>query len=158
MSIVQRVTDMLGIHLHMQSALGQGTQFILQLPLSDASQAEATPSAKKVLTNAYNLCVLVIDDEKNVRISLCMLLEELGCTCLQANGTAQAAQQVSAVRPDLVLADFASAALPAGCWLWPQCSSCGQMCRPCWSVVTLPQPTAASKICRNKIAAQAVAA
>ena len=90
----------------MQSALGQGTQFILQLPLSEAPQAEATPSAKKVLINAYNLCVLVIDDEKNVRTSLCMLLEELGCTCLQANSTAQAAQQVADIRPDLVLADF----------------------------------------------------
>ena len=106
LSIVCRLTDMLGIELRMHSVPGQGTQFVLQLPLAQAPLAEATPRVKPVLTDAYNLCVLVIDDEKNVRTSLRMLLEELGCTCLEANGTEQAALQVAAIRPDLVLADF----------------------------------------------------
>ena len=161
LSIVRLLTDMLGTctcTCTCSQHLGKAHNSYCNCRWQMRRKPRQPAVPKKVLTNAYNLCVLVIDDEKNVRTSLCMLLEELGCTCLQANGTAQAAQQVSAVRPDLVLADFASAALPAGCWLWPQCSSCGQMCRPCWSVVTLPQPTAASKICRNKITAQAVAA
>ena len=106
LSIVRRLSDMLGIDLQMHSSPGQGTKFTLQLPLAQAPQVEAMHGVKKPVNNTFSLCVLVIDDEKNVRTSLRMLLEELGCTCLEANGTEQALQQIAVIRPDLVLADF----------------------------------------------------
>lgn len=106
LSIVRRLVDMLGITLHMNSVPEQGTQFVLRLPLAEAPSAVASVDVQEDLDRVFNLCVLVIDDEKNVRTSLRMLLEELGCTCLDANGTEQAAAQVAQTRPDLVLADF----------------------------------------------------
>ena len=54
----------------------------------------------------FSLHVMVVDDEKTVRTSVRILLEELGCTCIEAGSTAEAVMKIQAVRPDLVLADF----------------------------------------------------
>jgi signal transduction histidine kinase/CheY-like chemotaxis protein len=106
LSIVRRLVDLLGISIRMQSVPDEGTTFILELPLADASSATQPLPVANESTAAFDLCVLVVDDEKNVRTSLRMLLEELGCTCLEAHGTDQAIEHVALVRPDLVLADF----------------------------------------------------
>ena len=114
LSIVRRLSDMLGIDLQMLSSPGKGTKFTFQLPLAQAPQSEAIRTVKKAVKNVYSLCVLVIDDEKNVRTSLRILLEELGCTCLEANGTQQALLRIASIRPDLVLADFRLAGTDSG--------------------------------------------
>lgn len=106
LSIVRRLVDLLGITIRMESAPDEGSKFVLELPIADAALATAPVPVAKQTAAAFNLCVLVIDDEKNVRTSLRILLEELGCTCLEASGTEQAIEQVAVVRPDLVLADF----------------------------------------------------
>lgn len=106
LSIVRRLVDLLGIDMQMHSIAAQGTRFVLRLPAADVATSYAQEQAGESLEQVFSLCVLVIDDEKNVRTSLQILLEELGCTCLDAAGTEQALQKVKHVRPDLVLADF----------------------------------------------------
>lgn len=105
LSIVQRLVALLEIDLEMHSQ-ATGTTFILRLPTAQVPASfienHGVPAAHKT----FNLCVLVIDDEKNVRTSLRMLLEELGCTCLEASGTEQTIRQVRQIKPDLVLADY----------------------------------------------------
>ena len=98
----------------MTSTLGQGTTFVLELPTTAAPAVASSPAVSTEPLAAFNLCVLVIDDEKNVRASLRMLLEELGCSCLEANGTDQALDQVALIRPDLVLADFRLRGIDSG--------------------------------------------
>ena len=106
LSIVRRLADLLDISIRMQSEPDKGTTFGLEIPLADAALSAAPLQTAKQSAQRFSLCVLVVDDEKNVRTSLRMLLEELGCICLEANGTGQAVEQVALVRPDLVLADF----------------------------------------------------
>ena len=107
LSIVRRLVDLLGIDMQMHSAPVGGTRIVLRLPVAQtpASLVERQlpdPNHEQV----FNLCVLIVDDEKNVRTSLRMLLEALGCTCIEASGTVQAVQQVKHMQPGLVLADF----------------------------------------------------
>ncbi len=106
LSIVRRLVDLLGIDMQMHSAPVGGTRFVLRLPVAQAPATliERQPDPKH--EQIFNLCVLIVDDEKNVRTSLRMLLEALGCTCLEASGTVQAVQQVKHMQPGLVLADF----------------------------------------------------
>ena len=106
LSIVQRLTTLLGISMQMQSSAVGGTCFVLSLPAVVAPTVHAASQSDTTHVENFNLCVLVIDDEKNVRTGLRVLLEELGCTCVEASGTEQAVAQVQQLRPSLVLADY----------------------------------------------------
>ena len=106
LSIVKRLVDLLGIEMRMQSSLAAGTTFVLRLAQIPPPTGMAVAQPAQTLDQRFSLKVLLIDDEKNVRTSLRILLEELGCTCLEATGTMQAVQQVKHQRPDLILADF----------------------------------------------------
>ena len=106
LSIVRRLVDLLGIDMQMQSSLSTGTTFTLRLVEIPAPTGLSAVQPAQLLDQRFDLRVLLIDDEKNVRTSLRILLEELGCTCIEATGTTQAVQQVQHQRPDLILADF----------------------------------------------------
>ena len=106
LSIVKRLTDLLGIGLSFTSSLHEGSKFTLKLPivLQATLVAEVGQSAQSVET--FSLTVLIVDDEKAVRTSVRILLEELGCTCMEAASTAEAVMLVQGNRPDFILADF----------------------------------------------------
>jgi len=106
LSIVRRLVDLLGIEMQMHSIAAHGTRFVLRLPVAHLSAPYAEHPSSERREQVFSLCVLIVDDEKNVRTSLLILLEELGCTCIEASGSEQAIQKVKHLRPDLVLADF----------------------------------------------------
>jgi CheY-like chemotaxis protein/anti-sigma regulatory factor (Ser/Thr protein kinase) len=106
LSIVRRLCDLLGITLSLQSAHGQGTTVTLRIPLETygaLSQPQPAPAAGQ---NFAGITVLVIDDERSVRIGMRVLLEELDCRCVEAGSIAEAVQQARTARPDAVLADL----------------------------------------------------
>jgi signal transduction histidine kinase/CheY-like chemotaxis protein len=107
LAIVRRLADLLDMRLSMRSAPGQGTCFELCLPVVPPplppQQAEAqAPQPPR----AFDLQVLLVDDEAAVRASARLLLEELGCQCAEAVGTEDAVAAARDTQPDLVLADF----------------------------------------------------
>ena len=105
LSIVKRLCDLLGARLAMHSAVGEGTRFEIRLPVAVATEAEPAPSPAAT-ASARARIVLVIDDELSVRQSMRVLLEELGCTVLDAPSTL-VAQQIATEHPiDLVLSDM----------------------------------------------------
>jgi len=107
LSIVRRLTELLGIQLQFSSSINVGTEFILRLPRSGhAAPAASSEPTTASSSDTFELLVLVIDDEESVRKSLAILLEELGCRHLQAAGTAEAVRVVEMQQPDLVVADF----------------------------------------------------
>ncbi len=106
LSIVRRLCDLLGITLDLESVEGQGTTVTLRIPLETfgtQALAQAQPPSHQ---NFAGLTVLVIDDERSVRMGMRVLLEELGCQFVEACSVEEATQQAIASHPDVVLADM----------------------------------------------------
>jgi signal transduction histidine kinase/ActR/RegA family two-component response regulator len=106
LSIVQRLCRLLDIGLELQSAATQGARFELTLPLHAQQTAFCPPPAEGAATFPLGLTVLVVDDEVQIRNATALLLEELGCRCLQAEDLAHALPLARAHRPDVLIADF----------------------------------------------------
>src|SRR4030095_9812731 len=96
---------LLGIVMTMDSTPGAGTAFELRLPLArrpEPAAIKSHPSDEHYL----GLNVLVLDDERSVRYSIRLLLEEMGCMCMDAGTTQEALELARQRRPDLILADL----------------------------------------------------
>ena len=106
LSIVRRLCRLLGIDVDLHSEVGRGTRVTLSLPLN-AQGATAPPAPEAAVSlNFAGRTVLVVDDERSVRIGMCVLLEELGFRCLAVSSGDEALRQVAETRPDVVLADL----------------------------------------------------
>lgn len=104
LAIVRRLAELLGLNLRFESEPGRGTRFTLSLP-AEAARAQARPVTRQLSTLA-DLRVLVVDDERQVREGMTVLLELLGCSVNTAAGTEEAGALVSEDRPDLALVDL----------------------------------------------------
>ncbi|MEN9866245.1 MAG: hypothetical protein RL748_1835, partial [Pseudomonadota bacterium] len=107
LSIVKRLTDLLGIELLFTSSMQNGTEFGLRLPVVNTLAPARTPVAESSVSNdVFSLLVMILDDEENVRKSMRIVLEELGCRCVEAAATNEALELIEQERPDFILADF----------------------------------------------------
>jgi len=107
LAIVRRLTDLLEIDLHLESAIGQGSRFSLDVPLADADAAAAAaegPIARIAPPAGIN--VLVIDDEESIRIGMKTLLEDMGFGVETVASTEEASAAARERPPSVVLADF----------------------------------------------------
>jgi signal transduction histidine kinase/CheY-like chemotaxis protein len=105
LSIVQRLSDLLGIQLEMTSAPGKGTTFRLRVPAA-AGTAANDASSDAAAARLAGVHVLVVDDESHVRLGMKTLLEGMGCRTTVVDGTSRAVEAAGADRPDVVVADF----------------------------------------------------
>ncbi len=107
LAIVQRVCALLSTELALDSSPGHGSRFTLRLPLVEDDDT-VSPVIPAALTSfdVSSLTVLVVDDEADVREGMRMLLEELGCAVLLADGLAAAAKYAQASAVDMVISDF----------------------------------------------------
>jgi len=105
LSIVKRLCALIGARLEMQSVVGAGTRFSISLPAMAVPEAvQSDPVLKR--RSKQSMCVLVIDDELMVRQSMRFLLEELGCTVHDADGSIAAAKIAAGQTIDLILSDM----------------------------------------------------
>ena len=111
LAIARQLVELMGGQLTVRSALGQGAQFVFNVPVRRlAEQLVATQERVEGFDAAGYLgprrAVLVVDDEALGRSLLCQLLEGLGFEVHQASSGRQA-QALLAQRPalDLVLTD-----------------------------------------------------
>ncbi|MDE2397851.1 MAG: hybrid sensor histidine kinase/response regulator [Burkholderiales bacterium] len=105
LSIVRRLCSLLGVGVTLASQPGAGTTVTLRLP-ELASEPPARADPRTGLALPAGLAVLVIDDELQVRESMRLLLDELGCKVLLAEGSEDAARIAASTRLDAVLSDF----------------------------------------------------
>jgi CheY-like chemotaxis protein/anti-sigma regulatory factor (Ser/Thr protein kinase) len=109
LSIVARACSLLNHSLHMQSALGQGTRFILTVPLAQpGGSGSSDEAARPTGGDEFNgLQVLLIEDDELGRVALASLLQSWGFAVLTAED-AQAACAVVASHPhlNLIVTDY----------------------------------------------------
>lgn len=109
LSIVQRLSSLLDIQVSLVSTPGQGTEVTLRMPLAPpavpASAAQplgATPTREAL----QGLRVLLVDDDPQVRLSMELLLTEVGCQVHLATGTLQASDIARSQALDVLLTDL----------------------------------------------------
>lgn len=107
LAIVQRLCDLMDLNLSMDSEVGVGTKFRIQVPGGDPAQVH-TPNETPLPSEAHGMRVLVIDDERQVLQSMRHMLEGWGATVMLAESARDALKAIalSSVAPDIVLSDY----------------------------------------------------
>ncbi|WP_406856396.1 hybrid sensor histidine kinase/response regulator [Alsobacter sp. KACC 23698] len=110
LSIVERIGRVLDHPIRLQSQLGRGSVFTVELPVAAplpamAAQRDARPTVAAPLAG---MAVLCIDNEPAILNGMTTLLTGWGCAVLAAPGLkeAQAALRRRKLRPDVVIADY----------------------------------------------------
>jgi PAS domain S-box-containing protein len=84
---------------------GQGSEFVVRLPLARLALAEASAAAGDTRAHRGRR-VLVVDDNEDSAASMCLLLELWGHEARTAGNAAQALERALEMRPELVLLDI----------------------------------------------------
>lgn len=111
LAVVRRLAALLGHHLSLRSRPGQGSAFMIDLPLEVAPKPVPAPDivpTEPALGAKPGLLILVIDDEDLVRESLNVLLSAWGHRVITAEDSDEAVRLVRQDNgcPDLILADY----------------------------------------------------
>jgi CheY-like chemotaxis protein/anti-sigma regulatory factor (Ser/Thr protein kinase) len=110
LSIVRRLATLLNHPVEVSSRSGQGSTFVVRVPLQEEHLA-APPEAPKTgigASEAAGRLVVIIDDDPPVLETLCMMLEEYGWSVIGAADRAEALQRLASAGrvPVLVIADY----------------------------------------------------
>jgi CheY-like chemotaxis protein len=106
LAIVRRLTNLLGIALTLESSVGLGSTFSVDLPVALAQDLPASEPTEETADSGHHLRILVIDDEETIRLGMKMLFDEMGFNVCLATSTEGALAAAEQTRPDLVLADL----------------------------------------------------
>jgi len=108
LAIVKRLAQLLDHPINVQSALGKGSTFSVDVPLAQESTRTAMPIAGGIpITGERVLAILFIDDDTAVADSLSMLLTGAGFAAYGAtDGDEAIAQCEEGLRPDVVISDY----------------------------------------------------
>jgi CheY-like chemotaxis protein len=110
LSIVQRLSRILGHEVRVRSRLGEGSVFSIQAPIDAGADVAEVGSEddKTPLPVGRGRLALVIDDDTIVLMSLRTLLEEWGYDTLISGSSEQAVTIVTEAgrRPDVIVADY----------------------------------------------------
>jgi signal transduction histidine kinase/ActR/RegA family two-component response regulator len=99
---VQGAISQLGGRIRVESRVGQGSTFEVQLPLV-AAEARGAPGSGPAISGSFD--ILVVDDADSVREVTARMLQSAGHRVQQAKDGAQALQMILSNGYDLVLSD-----------------------------------------------------
>ena len=108
LAIVERTAKLLGHPLAVRSQPGHGAMFSVLVPYGDEDLLQAPPAPEADATSLQGFNVLVIEDEKDIRAAMSILLESWGCETMSASSGDEALGMLGGrmMTPDIVLADF----------------------------------------------------
>lgn len=105
LAIVRRLVDLFGGRIDVQSKLGRGTRFEVDIPVEvlafERSTAEPTPSSEPARQR-----ILLVDDNAEVRTSMQDILTEIGYVADVADGGKVALQKLATHSYDAILLDI----------------------------------------------------
>lgn len=106
LSIVRRLADLLGHEVRVESSVGHGARFVVEVP-PGARVAPAATADRPTPSRVGDLVVLVVEDDDGARDGMREQLGSWGCTARMAGSRAEALEQAALEpSPDVVLADY----------------------------------------------------
>lgn len=110
LTISQRIAELMGSQIQVESSLGEGSRFWVDLPLTVAAQATdnfyAHKTRKIVGFQGCVKTILMVDDKWENRSIIVGLLESVGLRCLQANHGEEALEKMEKDKPDLLITNI----------------------------------------------------
>ncbi len=109
LSIVQRLSALLGHRVRLASRPGRGTVFRIDVPLGRAPVVRAAATrTERSHADLDGRCILVIDDEASIVDGMAALLGSWGAQTLTAGRAEEALAQIAdrTGPPDLIIADY----------------------------------------------------
>ncbi|MEL6480251.1 MAG: ATP-binding protein [Pseudomonadota bacterium] len=109
LALTRHLVGLMDGRIDVESTLGDGSSFMISLPLDAAEPAEAETALDTIESNSRRLdgCrVLVVDDVATNRLVARLMLEPLGATVLEAPSGENALEQLASTTVDLVLVDL----------------------------------------------------
>ncbi|CAA7618368.1 PAS domain-containing protein [Magnetospirillum sp. UT-4] len=110
LAIVQRLARLLNHRIDVQSVVGRGSCFCIDIPLAEdalpaAQDGDGEEESAPVLAGRT---VVVVDDDPDIQLGLRLILDDWGCRAVIAAsaGEALAALDGAGARPDVILADL----------------------------------------------------
>ena len=85
---------------------GQGTEFLVRLPVTAAAPAKLTPAPERRSDMSVSRRVLIADDNHDAAVSLSMLLQSLGHDTRVVHDGIEALEEAELFRPEVVLLDI----------------------------------------------------
>ncbi len=104
LAVVRAVVGQLGGRIDVESQLGRGTRFRVEIPAAQAEDDTAGEPAANATQAAGR--VLVVDDQPEVLSGLAAVARELGWACDTADGAVAGLNHAAATRYDMVLIDL----------------------------------------------------
>ncbi|TCD14368.1 hybrid sensor histidine kinase/response regulator [Oricola cellulosilytica] len=111
LSIVDRISRVLGLEIDMLSAPSRGTRFVVRIPRSSAPKAALrTPGGRSAVTRRVlaGLMVACIDNEETILSGMTVLLEGWGASVVAAPNEKALLERISETgrTPDVIVADY----------------------------------------------------
>jgi CheY-like chemotaxis protein len=110
LTISQRIAELMGSQIQVESSLGEGSRFWVDLPLTIPAQATdnfyAHKTGKIVGFQGGVKTILMVDDKWENRSIIVGLLESVGFRCLQANHGEEALEKIEKDKPDLLITNI----------------------------------------------------
>ncbi|AFY45250.1 CHASE2 domain-containing protein [Nostoc sp. PCC 7107] len=113
LAISQRIATLMGSQIQVQSSLGEGSLFWLDLtvpmPVShDWNTGTIAASDQKIMgIRGRTPKILIVDDDRNHLSLLSSLLQKIGCRTLEAIDGKQGLQMATEHQPDMIVLDLA---------------------------------------------------
>ncbi|HIK07420.1 MAG TPA: CHASE2 domain-containing protein [Trichormus sp. M33_DOE_039] len=113
LAISQRIATLMGSQIQVQSHLGEGSLFWLDLtlpvPVSHDWQFMTSSPINQKITRMQGSApqILIVDDDDSHRSMLISLLQDIGCQSLEARDGKHGLQVAEQHHPDLILLDLA---------------------------------------------------
>jgi signal transduction histidine kinase/CheY-like chemotaxis protein len=109
LSIVQKLSVLLGHQITVQSAVGQGSVFTIEAPLAQSVSLASAPSQLFLdATSLKGKVILVADDDVQILNAMRLMLEKWGCEVMCAESLSQVKSILTHTekRPDMLITDY----------------------------------------------------